>query len=286
MCDKPASEQFPESVRDEGKIRTWHLSVSYDGTDFHGWQIQPCQRTVQGELQQRLRRLFRREDLRIVGCSRTDAGVHALDQRVSFAVVPPAGLDTEGLRRLLNRWLPADIRVNGVWEAAAGFSARFDNCGKAYTYCLHVGEKPHPLYARFVWHVPRPLDLAAMSRGAAKLEGERDFASFAVNARREIDSTVRRIERIEVLRSGELLCISVVGESFLYKMVRSLVGHLVAIGLGRASVGDIEAVLAARDRTAASESAPAAGLFLTRVFFSAEEMRAYRAGGPPFGVPI
>lgn len=270
----PAADGLPET--------TWHLRVAYDGTAFHGWQIQPGQRTVQEQLQGRLRRLFRSPELKVMGSSRTDAGVHALDQQVSFAAPTLADMDGERLRHLLNRWLPDDIRVTAASSEPAGFNARYANCGKAYTYCLFQGEKINPLFARFVWPLPRPLDLAAAAAAATLLEGERDFASFGVNPKRELETTVCRLDRVQLIPCGDLVCVSVVGDHFLYKMVRSLVGYLVHIGHHQAVPEDTLRVLAARDRCAAAQSAPAAGLFLARVFFTAEEMASYAPTVPPF----
>jgi tRNA pseudouridine38-40 synthase len=192
-------------------------------------------------------------------------------------------LDGEGLRRRLNRWLPEDIRVTAACEAPADFKARYANCGKGYTYSLFQGEKVSPLFARFVWSLPQRLDLAVMQQTAALLVGERDFASFGVNPRREIESTVCHLFRVQIVPLGDLVCISVVGNRFLYKMVRGLVGYLVHVGHGKAPPESVLQVLAACDRGAAAQSAPAAGLFLARVFFDAAEMQAYEPLAPPFG---
>jgi len=259
--------------------------VAYDGTAFDGWQIQPERRTVQGELQERIRRLFRAPDLRLSGTSRTDAGVHALDQHVSFVAPPVADLDGDRLRYALNRWLPADVEVLAAREEAPGFNARFANCGKAYTYCLFHGHKVNPLFARFIWPLRQRLDLDAMRRAAGLMEGERDFASFGANPKREIASTVCRLLRVEAIAAADLVCVSVIGNRFLYKMVRSLVGYLVHVGHHRAPPEALAEVLAARDRCAAAQSAPAAGLFLARVFFSGAEMASYRPQVPPFAWP-
>ena len=261
----------------------WHLTIAYDGTDFHGWQVQPDRRTVQGELRRRLRLLFRDPELRLEGTSRTDAGVHALDQHVSFsAASTAAGMDAGELRRVLNRWLPPDIRVLEAERREPGFSARFDNYGKAYTYCVCIGEKPHPLFSRFLWHVPRPVDLEAIRTACAHLCGRHDFRSFAANAKREIENYERQVLRFEVFRVEDQLCFNVVGESFLYKMVRALVGYVLHVGLGRGAPEDALRVLAARDRCAAADSAPPQGLFLARVFFAPEAWRSYRPLLPPF----
>ena len=279
---KPEDVPSAEASCTDCGARTWHLSVAYDGSDFRGWQIQPGQRTVQRELQSRLARLFRAPDLRTAATSRTDAGVHALAQQVSFSAVTPPELDAESIRCSLNRWLPRDIRVTRVREREPGFNARRRARAKAYTYVAFRGEKCNPLHARFVWHVPGALDADSACRAAALLAGEHDFASFGVNAKREVTSFVRTVHRLEVLPRGEFVFFNVVGDSFLYKMVRSLVGYLVHVGRGAAAPEDALTVLEAKDRCAAADSAPAQGLFLARVFFQAGEWETYQPILPPF----
>ena len=282
MNENPEAPGAAEDAASALPLKSWHLSLTYDGTAFSGWQIQPDVRTVQGELQERLRRLLRCPDLRTVGCSRTDAGVHALDQQVSFEAPTPPDLDADRLRHVLNRWLPADVRVNAVRECAPGFSARHDARGKAYVYVLSRQEKPNPLFARFCWHVPRTLDLEAMGEAAGFLRGEKDFSSFAVNPKREIETHVRHVFRVDVVATGEWICFHVSGASFLYKMVRSMVGWLVHVGKGNAAPEDTQTVLDAKSRTAAADSAPPQGLFLAKVFFTDSERETWKPTLPPF----
>ncbi|NMA21833.1 MAG: tRNA pseudouridine(38-40) synthase TruA [Lentisphaerae bacterium] len=260
----------------------WHFTLAYDGSAYAGWQVQPKIKTVQGELLTRLRRMLRAPELRIYGSSRTDAGVHALDQQVSFTVEMPDDIDLQDFPAKLNRWLPDDILITGAHICPDPFNARYDNFGKAYTYCISPGVKVNPLFARYVWRTPRPLDVQAMRETAALLTGTRDFASFAVNPGRELDSTVRTLYRLEVLEKDGLVFINAVGESFLYKMVRSLTGYLVHVGLGHAKAEDVQAVLVAKDRSRAADSAPAQGLFLAKVFLQADEWCDYTPLLPPF----
>ena len=277
------------SVSDQGwqrgvdeTIRTWHIVVAYDGTGFRGWQIQPGPRTVQYELQMRLQRLFRDPGLTVAATSRTDGGVHALGQHVSFLAVAPPGLDADGVCRTLNRWLPPDVQVLSVSEEAPGFHARYDACSKAYTYVVHTGERCSPLFYRYAWQYRRAMDVNAMRQAASYLEGEHDFKSFSANPKRVIESHVRTLHAVEVHEMGDLLCVSVIGNSFLYKMVRGIVGYLVHVGLGQGTPEETPAVLAARDRSAAAASAPPQGLFLARVFFEEDEWRSYEPILPPF----
>ncbi len=265
------------------EVTRWHLSIAYDGTAFYGWQVQPHNRTVQGELLRRLRLMLRAPELRIYGSSRTDSGVHALDQQVSFEVVMPEDIPPQEMARRLNRWLPDDILLKSVRVCDAPFNARYDNCGKAYTYCISPGIKVHPLYTRFFWKAPHELDVEAMRTAAKLLEGEHDFASFAVNPGKVIECTVRNLRRLEVITPGDgMVYVNAVGDSFLYKMVRSLVGYLVHVGQGYAKPEDAARVLAGCDRSLAADSAPAQGLFLAKVFFSPDEWQTYQPIIPPF----
>ena len=260
----------------------WHFTLAYDGSAYAGWQVQPKIKTVQGELLTRLRLMLRAPELKIYGSSRTDAGVHALDQQVSFTVEMPADLDLQEFPGKLNRWLPDDILVTGARICPAPFHARYDNFGKAYTYCISPGVKINPLFARYVWRTPHPLDVQAMRESAVLLTGTQDFASFAVNPGRELDSTVRTLYRLEVFEEGGLIFINAVGESFLYKMVRSLTGYLVHVGMGHAKAEDTVQILAGKNRSLAADSAPAQGLFLAKVFLQADEWRDYTPVLPPF----
>ncbi len=269
-------------MNDHDNLTYWHLAIAYDGKNYSGWQIQPHQKTVQGELLQRLRLLLRAPELRIYGSSRTDAGVHSLDQQVSFAAVMPEAFTPSAFVEKLNRWLPDDILIKAARICPEPFNARYDNTGKAYTYCLAPGKKINPLWSRFVWRTPRPLDLLAMREAAQYLVGVIDFASFGVNPGRELDSTIRKIQRLEILEQDGLYYVNILGESFLYKMVRSITGYLVHIGLGHARPENTEAVLQGRNRSLAADSAPAQGLFLAKVFFAPEEWRDYRPLLPPF----
>jgi tRNA pseudouridine38-40 synthase len=271
----PAADAVPLPV--------WHLTLAYDGSAYHGWQTQPGQTTVQGALETRLRLLFRTPDLRVAATSRTDSGVHALDQHVTFPVTtaqPPAPAE---LARNLNRWLPDDIRVLAAELREPEFHARHSPVGKAYSYVLAREETLNPFAGRYAWLYPRPLNLAAMRAAAGYLVGEHDFASFAANPKRELDSTIRRLHRVEIRECGPYLLVNVVGERFLYKMVRGLVGFLAYVGRGACPATRTPEVIAARNRAAAADSAPPQGLFLAKVFFTAAELESYTAILPQFG---
>lgn len=275
------SHNSSETTQDSTPL-CWHFTLAYDGGAYAGWQVQPTIKTVQGELLSRLRRILRAPELKIYGSSRTDAGVHALDQQVSFTVEMPPDIEIESLPGKLNRWLPDDILITGARVCPAPFNARYDNFGKAYTYCISPGLKVNPLFARYVWRTPRPIDVVAMQETAVILTGTHDFASFAVNPGRELDSTVRSLYRLEVIEKDDLVFVNAVGESFLYKMVRSLVGYLAYVGMGYAKPEEANRVLAGKNRRLAADSAPAQGLFLAKVFMQPDEWRDYMPILPPF----
>jgi len=265
-----------------GEKRGWLLNVAYDGTRYHGWQIQANDLTVQGELTWRVRAMFRNNGLSLIGTSRTDAGVHALDQQVSFVAVTPDDMNAERIRVALNRWLAADIKVLDVREVGSDFHAQYDSCGKSYVYCLHVGERCNPLHVRYVWHLPLGLDLELMRRSAEGLVGRRDFASFASKSSNIPHSTVRTINRLEIVERGDFIFFHVAGDGFLYKMVRNIVGYLVSVGCGRARNGDVAKVLVATNRSVAENAAPARGLFLCKVFWGKNDWQDYYPQYPPF----
>jgi tRNA pseudouridine38-40 synthase len=237
------------------------LTLAYDGTGFRGWQRQRSQRTVQGVLEDALDRVLGGVP-RLSVAGRTDAGVHARGQVLSFET------DTapDRIARALNGMLAPEVVVLDARVAPEGFDARFSATAREYRYRIDVGEVPDPFTARYVWHRPGEPALAEMRRAASLLVGEHDFASFC---RRPLDDrhTVRDLERLSVVRDGDRLEVAARADAFLHQMVRSLVGTLVAVGDGRIPAGAMRAVLEARDRSAAGPVAPAHGLTLERVIY-------------------
>lgn len=250
--------------------RTLSLTVSYNGAPFSGFARQPSQLTVQGELEQALSLVFRRP-MEVVCSGRTDAGVHALGQVVSFDVANDEleGRNLYSLRRSLNALTHEDITVREVEERQPGFSARFDAQWREYHYHVCLDEVP-PLFMRdFSWYVHGQLDIDAMREAAAHLVGEHDFKSFCMAASAVGKPTCRNVHEISLSREmimGEgILTIKVVGNAFLHSMVRTIVGTLVMVGRGQRKPEWVREVLEARNRTAAGENAPAAGLVFWRV---------------------
>ncbi len=253
--------------------RTLKLTLSYDGTAYCGWQVQPNGPTIQQAMERAFATIFGAR-ISITASGRTDAGVHARGQVASCEL--PTEMSLERICRALNGNLPADIRVLSVEEAPAGFHAIRDAIRKRYRYCLD--DAPiHDVFRRnFVWHVRAGrLDVVAMQQAARALIGTHDFRSFQA-AGSDRKTTVRTIFALDVQRceatSGEIV-IEIEADGFLYNMVRNIVGSLVEIGLGNQSVHWLEDVLAARDRTQAGRTAPPEGLLLLHVTYASEGQR-------------
>ncbi len=236
--------------------------VAYDGGDFSGWQSQPDGRAVQDVIERRLAAILGRA-VRIHGSGRTDAGVHALGQVFHFDAAWRHG--AARLRAALGGGLPPTIQVRSVRPAPPGFHARFSAKGKVYRYQLHVGGPADPFLHPFCWSVPRRLEVAAMRRAARQLAGRHDFRAFAAANGGAGGGTVRHLRRLAIAGRGARWRLTAEGDGFLYQMVRSLAGALVAVGQGRLSPEQIGEILRSGRRTALVQTAPAQGLFLVRV---------------------
>jgi tRNA pseudouridine38-40 synthase len=261
----------------------WKLTLSYDGTPYNGWQVQPNLPTVQGTLANAIHHVTG-ERVLPQGSGRTDTGVHALAQVATFELTVP--IPAPNLHHALNRALPPSIRILTVESAPPGFHARHSAQRKTYEYRIfprlqreatRLENICSPMLAPFVWDCPWPLDLALLQTAASDILGERDFTSFAASdpdlATRnapsdpgaEPQSNIRCIDHSAWIRRDSLYIYRVTGSGFLHHMVRNLVGTFVDIGAARIPLQSIPAILAARDRTAAGPTAPARGLFLIDV---------------------
>ena len=242
-------------------IRNVKLTIAYDGTEYHGWQIQPGLRTIQGVLAEAIGDLLGCK-VRVCGASRTDAGVSALGQVGLIQINSP--IPTENLAGAITDRLPADMAVVEAVEVPHGFDVIGAVKRKWYRYTIFTGAVRPVLQIRYCWHVPAKLDTAAMSDAAKMLVGEKDFKSFASAADKR-ESSVRTIFLCDVSEESAWVYLDVQGNSFLYNMVRNIVGTLVEVGTGRWKPEKISEILEARDRTAAGPIAPAAGLCLMRI---------------------
>ncbi len=241
----------------------WKLVLAYDGSEFHGWQVQPDRVTVQGELRDALARITG-EDVLPQGSGRTDAGVHALGQVASFALAAP--IPEANLARALNRTLPASIRVLSASRISSDFHARHSAVSKTYEYRIFRGEICPPWQVRYVHALNSPLDLEAMRRAASMVCGELDFTAFAASdSDRSPADCVRCVYTSEWIEEAPLLLYRVRGNGFLHHMVRNLVGTFIEVGRGNVGANEIPAILASRSRARAGPTAPARGLFLVAV---------------------
>lgn len=240
------------------------MHVAYDGSEFHGWQVQPGLSTIQGVLEEILSGI-EGEPVAVAGSGRTDAGVHALAQVAAFSMGNRIPVDN--LRRAVNRLLPLDIRIFNVEEVDAEFHPRFDATAKTYEYRLFRGEIVPPFERRYVYHYPYPLRVEAMAEAAVVLEGLHDFTVFAAaDPKNGPDkSKVRRIFSSRLALDGERLVYRVRGSGFLKHMVRNIVGVLLEVGKGNISVGDVEARLNPRSGIRPGPSVPGCGLTLIGV---------------------
>jgi tRNA pseudouridine38-40 synthase len=233
------------------------LTIAYDGSGFRGFARQPRARTVQGELEDALRTVLGSLP-KVSVAGRTDTGVHALGQVVSFE----SAVDPERIQRSMNRMLAPEIVVREARRAPSGFDARHSATAREYRYRIRTGPWPDPFSAPFEWHRPGDLRLGPMRQAARLLQGEHDFASFC---RASDAGSTRHLRRLSVSRNGEIVQVTAIADAFLHQMVRSLVGTLVAVGEGRLDPDDIPGVLEARSRSAAGPVAPPDGLTLLRV---------------------
>jgi len=259
--------------------RNLKLTVAYDGTLFHGWQLQPGLRTVQGTLGEALSSLTG-EAVEVCGASRTDQGVHALGQVASFHTRTP--IPTDRLAGVLNGRLPEDIRVRKVADVDGRFHARFDALAKHYRYLIERGETGDVFLSRRTYRFVEAVDIPRLREAAQLLVGEHDFASFQCVQPDPREDTVRVIHRLSVEEDGRLLSIDVWGNGFLYKMVRTMAGSLLEVGRGKWTLKRLEESLKALDRRSAGPTLPGQGLCLLRVYYDPTALaNALQSPAPP-----
>ncbi|WP_433959648.1 tRNA pseudouridine(38-40) synthase TruA [Cytobacillus horneckiae] len=239
--------------------------VSYDGTLFAGYQVQPKLRTVQGELEGALKKLHKGHEVKVAASGRTDAGVHAVGQVIHFETALNIPADRWGVA--LNSLLPADITVIDMAAASDDFHARFDAVGKEYRYTVLRSAQRNPFMRNYAYHYPYSLDLALIEAAKTHLMGTHDFTSFC-SAKSEVEDRVRELRSIEVHEDGDKLIFSFIGNGFLYNMVRILTGTLLSVGAGEIAPDEIPEILKKKNRIYAGKTAPAHGLYLWEVFYN------------------
>lgn len=242
-----------------GGRRLW-ARVEYDGTDFYGFQVQAHERTVQGEIERALQAVTGCH-ARVIGAGRTDRGVHAREQVVTFEVEWKHDLRT--LQRALNAVLAPDVALRDLGTAAPGFHPRFSAVRRTYRYTVLNKAWRSPLARRAAWHVSQPLDLESMAHASRSLVGTHDFSTFGQPP--QGDNPVRTVMRAEWAVQVPFLTFDIEANAFLYRMVRSIVGTLVQVGCGQIRVQDFEEFLRATDRALVKQVAPAHGLCLIQV---------------------
>ena len=256
------------------------LEISFDGQNFSGWQIQPVNLTVQELIQNTLVKLYNGKPIKLVGSSRTDAGVHAVGFAASFIAPAKPNIPIDKLKIALNGILPSSISIRNITEVPIDFHVRFGAVGKAYTYVINIGEET-PFSAAYSWKARWKLDIDKMQEATKHLLGTHDFSSFVVN-REDIDNAVRTIYDIDFQLFGQYLCVTFVGNGFLYKMIRCLIGTLEAAASGAISTADVKTILEAKERSKAPQTSPPHGLFLMKVFYNEAEIKQFKLEDVPF----
>ena len=239
------------------------LIVAYDGTNYHGWQIQNNGITVEEELNRCLSDLLG-ESIEVIGASRTDSGVHALGNVAVFDT--EARMPAEKISYALNQRLPEDIRIQKSEEVAADWHPRYCESRKTYEYRIYRGEFPMPVKRLYSYFTYRPLNVEKMKKAAKHLEGEHDFKSFCQTGA-QVESTVRTVYSVDVEEQGADLVIRVCGNGFLYNMVRIIAGTLMEVGQGKRTPESMAEILEAKNRSAAGPTAPPCGLTLVKYEF-------------------
>jgi tRNA pseudouridine38-40 synthase len=242
-------------------MKRYKLEIAYDGTHYCGWQIQPNGITIEEVINQKLSELLR-EDIRVIGASRTDSGVHALGNVAVFD--SETNIPGDKLSYALNQRLPNDIVVQSSCQVADDFHPRYCDTRKTYEYQIYNAKFENPLYSRYSHFVFLPLDVEKMQQAADIIKGEHDFKSFC-SARGQQQTTVREIYELNVTKEGNIIKILINGNGFLYNMVRIIVGTLIKVGLGVYPPEYVQEILDAKDRTKAGPKVPAKGLKLVEI---------------------
>ncbi|MFH1542172.1 MAG: tRNA pseudouridine(38-40) synthase TruA [bacterium] len=264
-CRRQSNDGDAVNLTDPRNIK---LTLQYDGTDFAGYEIQPGKKTIRGELEKALYKLFKTK-IKTVSTSRTDSGVHAICQVINFQL--NRNIPTERIVAALNSTLPETIRIQKAEDVPADFYSRYAAKSKEYEYLIFNGRIVPPFLKGYVWQVKPKLDLKKMRQAAVILKGEHDFKSFCA-AKSDDTDFVRtlskisvRTRKIKIWEETPVISLSFEGDGYLYKMVRNLVGLLVEVGLGQKTMKDVRQILKAKDRREAGKCAPAQGLCLVKI---------------------
>lgn len=248
-------------------MRNFKVTIHYCGSAYHGWQRQNNSLAIQQVFEKALSDLLG-EETAVIGCSRTDAGVHAREFVLNFTT--DSTITERGIVFGMNSRLPDDIGVKSCVQAADGFHARYDCIGKEYEYIIHNSEYKNPFYMNTAYRSWYPIDEKKLDRAAKIFVGQHDFKAFcSTDCTKE--NTVRTITSFDVRREGDLVIFTVSGDGFLYNMVRIMVGTLLFINEGKLKEQDLEGIILSRDRTKAGRTVPPQGLYLNKVFYPQDQ---------------
>jgi len=249
-------------------VRNIKVILEYDGSSYCGWQRQPRHLTVQELVENGLHKLFK-ERIKVSVAGRTDTGVHAKGQVINF--VTCSSVPIPAIKPALNSYLPPDIQVKKVQEVSVNFHAQKSALSRLYRYIIYNHPFPNPFYRNFSWHIPFSLERENMREASRYLIGRHDFSSFLAQGS-PVYSAVRKIEKVVFFVKGRFMVIYIRADSFLYRMVRNIIGTLVEVGRGRISPPEVKEILDARDRTAAGPTAPPQGLYLVRIRYPSSSL--------------
>ena len=257
------------------------LTIAYDGSGFHGWQRQPGERTVQGELEKVLSHTLG-QNITIEGTSRTDAGVHALGQRASFKSninipidkLPMIINNSLSQGKIFNERIPGEIKIISAEEMSPDFHARYNAVGKKYEYRIIASPEKDIFKRKYYYQIMEFPDIESMRKASSYIVGTHDFKSFETAGGTERETTVRTIDKIDIIDGEEKdeIVIEISGDGFLYNMVRIIVGTLVEIGMGKIQPTTMKDILSATDREKAGHTAPPTGLYLVEVYYNGSEI--------------
>jgi tRNA pseudouridine38-40 synthase len=245
-------------------MKRFKCVISYDGSNFSGYQVQPNARTVQLELENTLRKMHKGDIIKVFASGRTDATVHAVGQVIHFD--SPLSLPAESWKKALNSLLPNDIQVLEVVKVDDSFHARFDVLKKEYRYKVLVAPEKDVFKRQFSYHFPYPLDLSLVEEASQYLKGTHDFTSFC-SAKTEVEDKIRTIYELDYIKQGDELVFRFVGNGFLYNMVRILVGTLLDVGQKKIIPTEVKRILEQKNRAFAGKTAPGHGLYLWKVYY-------------------
>ena len=266
----PVVNAEPSSIN---KMRSFKLVVQFNGSQWYGWQSQKQFPAVQEQIEKALCTLYSQEDITIDGSGRTDAGVHAFGLCATFTEPKESKFRTDTLRKGINALLPDSIRIRSLTECDPDFHARFSCIGKTYVYFVDNSSTGSPILGPYTWHMRKKLNLENMKKALEHLEGTHDFSAFTVQRQQLKGHAVRTIYQAGITQIGHLLAIHFTGDGFLYKMVRSMAGEIVGVGMGSYSSEHTLEALSSTKREEAGMTAPPLGLFLARCYYSQEEVQ-------------